>query len=347
VLGVANLLYSICFFLQLHQIDNLLKGGSTPYNLHAAQSYLSQLAHQQHQSFLNPEYGSSCYTLTPASSTTSLHDFALANATNLHQNLTNQPQQQALKRSNLTRTDSKKRARTATCENTGEDSTTANLKKANAAKADAATTTATNAAPKRRGRPPKNQVTIEGAATSTTTTTSTTQIKLTQLNEVKASGSSSLCRSNSSIDSSTTSKFPKSNKLIKSLINKSSSNSNLQKSKVQTAETLKPASVDIENSKPQTADHANTAGKQILANQTNNQQAQITGYLVDKVNTSANETLQQIHTKTGINVQEYSALKVAGVTVVKTSNGQQQLNSTNQTIYTGKQPYSNCWLVFL
>jgi len=267
----------------------------------------------------------------------------------LHQNLTNQPQQQALKRSNLTRTDSKKRARTATCENTGEDSTTANLKKANAAKADAATTTATNAAPKRRGRPPKNQVTIEGAATSTTTTTSTTQIKLTQLNEVKASGSSSLCRSNSSIDSSTTSKFPKSNKLIKSLINKSSSNSNLQKSKVQTAETLKPAPVDIENSKPQTADHANTAGKQILANQTNNQQAQITGYLVDKVNTSANETLvqQQINTKTGINVQEYSALKVAGVTVVKTSNGQQQLNSTNQTIYTGKQPYSNCWLVFL
>jgi hypothetical protein len=321
----------------------LLKGGSTTYNLHAAQSYLSQLAHQQHQSFLNPEYGSSCYTLTPASSTTSLHDFALANATNLQQNLTNQSQQQALKRSNLTRTDSKKRARTATCENTGEDSTTANLKKANAAKADAATTTATNAAPKRRGRPPKNQVTIEGAA-ATSTTTTTTQIKLTQLNEVKASSGSSLCRSNSSIDSSTTSKFPKSNKLIKSLINKSSSNSNLQKSKVQTAETLKPAPVDIENSKPQTADHANTAGKQILVNQTNNQQAQITGYLVDKVNTSANETLvqQQINTKTGINVQEYSALKVAGVTVVKTSNGQQQLNFTNQTIYTGKQPYSDC-----
>ncbi len=308
----------------------MLKGGSTTYDLHTAQSYLTHLAQQQ-QSFINPGYGSSCYTLTPASSTTSLHDFALTNSTNLHHN-PHPPQQQALKKSTLTRTDSKKRARTVTSENTQEDITTANLKKINAAKAGAATDPNTGI-PKRRGRPPKNQ------------TDTTTQIKLTEVNEENASGSG-LCRSNSSIDSSTTSKFPKSNKLIKSLISKSSSNSNLQKSKVQTTETLKTKPVDIENNIPQTAENVsintNITSKTsstgaILANQTNNQQSQITGYLIDKVNTAVNETTvinQQINTKTSINEHEYSALKIAGVTVLKPSSGQ-QLNSENQTIYTG------------
>ena len=260
---------------------------------------------------------SSYYTLTPASSTTSLHDFALLNSTNLEK------KPARAHKSSLSRTDSKKRCRTATIENIeDQSSTTANLKKGAATVQQQDANGTAIAAPRRRGRPPKN-------AATTSTSQLPKQEPLEQvkapesITRAKAAAASNLTRSNSSIDSSTTSKY-KSNKLIKNLINKSSSNSNLQKSKVQTTTTVKP-----DENKP----HEPLVNKSNLINNENVNttkvnQSQITGYFVDKVNTSLNTN------------NDYTALKIAGVNLVKplvanSENNNSQLNSVNQSIYTG------------
>lgn len=264
-------------------------------------------------------YTSSYYTLTPASSVSSLHDFKQEPKPTTAAAV----EQPKRGKCTLSRTDSKKRARTTTLDQTVDtDATTANLKKSNASTAKAAATTTTTAttaaAPKRRGRPPKNPKT----QTDETTTETKSVVQ-------RSSASAGLARSNSSIDSSTTSKFnSKSTKLIKSLINKSSSNSNLQKSKVQTSDS---APKPDENKKPSETTTTN------LGNKTNQQQSQITGYLVDRVNTV--EVVSN-NKSNGLNVQEYTALKIAGVSIVKpngveNTNNSQQLNPTNQSIYTG------------
>lgn len=93
-----------------------------------------------------------------------------------------------------------------------------------------------------------------------------------------------------------------------------------------------------ENNKP--ADSGPTPVQPTQINKTNNvlsnvntntqQQSQITGYLVDKINTSITTT------NNGLNSQDYMALKIAGVNVISKSNSENtQLNPTNQTIYTG------------
>lgn len=151
---------------KIQHIDKFLKS-SAYINQHtssAVSSYLTQLSHQRNQLFMqNPlvPHTSSYYTLTPASSTTSLNDFALLNSTNLLEKSINQ-HNGVQRKSTLSRTDSKKRARTTTnttSENSESDTTTANLKKSANAPAKAQTgaaATAAPAAPRRRGRPPKN-----------------------------------------------------------------------------------------------------------------------------------------------------------------------------------------------
>lgn len=365
---------------KIQQIDKFLKNSaySEQNTSSAVSSYLTQLSQQRNQfTFMqNPHIQppSSYYTLTPASSTTSLNDFALLNSTNLLEKSIGQQQQQVQQRkSTLSRTDSKKRARTTTTnsitENSDIDTKTANLKKTvNAtAKAQSGAAAATApAAPRRRGRPPKNaaQSTSQLPAVSTEVTTKTTDEvvapvtndtmptkKLLDSGVSRAKAASGLVRSNSNVDSTTASKKTGSAKLIKSLINKSSSNSNLQKSKIQTTEMSKTN----ENNNPEVpattqtnlnnvVTNTNNTNNNPLVNKSNvvlnnvntnvNTQSQITGYLVDKVNT-ANQI--DLAASRGLNTQEYTALKIAGVNIIKSNaeNNTSQLNSVNQSIYTG------------
>lgn len=348
---------------QIHQIEKFSNYQATSSTIPAVSTYLSQL-NQDRPTVLpqqaNVASASSYYTLTPASSTASLNDFAL-----LSNSIQNQPIQ---RKCTLSRTDSKKRARTTTSETSSEnDTTTANLRKTTAAaKAQAAATATANATngpaavPRRRGRPPKNAAVSQSTSQLPVATeppkakATTEEVKEPMPNQKEAQANdvqptkkseavtrakaSNLVRSNSSIDSSNTSKFAKSNnKLIKSLINKSSSNSNLQKSKVQTTEMSKSTN---ENSKPTDSEpapvqptlinKANNVLSNVNTNSQQQQQSQITGYLVDKINTSI------MTTNNALNNQDYIALKTAGVNVISKSNSENtQLNPTNQTIYTG------------
>lgn len=183
-------------------------------------------------------------------------------------------------------------------------------------------------APRRRGRPPKNATIAQS-----TSQLPSEPAELKKTESITRAKATTLNRSNSNIDSSTTSKY-KSNKLIKNLISKSSSNSNLQKSKVQTT----TATTTTVNKPDENDPQGLTATVNPLVNKSNvllnqnvnthglkvNTQSQITGYFVDKVNTS---------------VSEYTALKTAGVSLIKTASQSNvennQLNSVNQSIYTG------------
>lgn len=386
---------------RIHQIDKFLNSSNYGSQLHvpvstssAVSSYLTQLSQYQpggtklipnrFYEQTNNVATSSYYTLTPASSTTSLNDFALLNSSNFEKQVCSANIQ---RKCTLSRTDSKKRTRTATIENTdiNNTATTANSKKANAStKTQGSTVTGTEAAPapRRRGRPPKNATqsisqlptkrelpskteSLANDAQTSAIAKSDNVDKVSQsasnanLNRV-AKAPSNLNRSNSSIDSSTTSKFSKSNKLMKSLINKSSSNSNLQKSKVQTSETLmsnttnkvindmttnenKPQFEEPSKSNPPSVqasvvsnplvNKSNVILNQNVNNKVINTQSQITGYLLDKVNTAC----QNIDPASkGLNSQDYAALKVAGVNLVKpVCDKNSQLNSVNKTIYTG------------
>ena len=127
---------------------------------------------------------------------------------------------------------------------------------------------------------------------------------------VKVGPSTNLNRSNSCLDSTLSTSFStkQSNKLIKSLISKSSSNSNLQKSKVLTTSSQPVMKQPDENHRPMN-NNVNTKSSQPC-------QSQITGYLVDKLNTTI---------PTSENQQEYAALKLAGVELVSKSSSQLEI----------------------
>ena len=176
---------------------------------------------------------SSYYCLTPASSTTSLND--LSNSIGLLENFNKanaKPQP----------TSSKKRARTSTSGSISASSLIEpRAQNPCTASSSSSDTVLMSSAPRRgRGRPPKQQQHQQLNAASQDKANTFTHEPPKELNQENqaavsskrnsSSGGSSLTRHNT-IDVSTLASKNSNNKLIKSLINKSSSNSNLQKSK--------------------------------------------------------------------------------------------------------------------
>jgi cyclin E len=186
--------------------------------------------------------------------------------------------------------------------------------------ATASTATTTNATktvgPRRgRGRPPKNSTVATSVATFNTIVEEKKQESILNGKESKvlkvAAATTTTPTTNPTTTATTTTitttktSNPKSNgtKLIKSLINKSASNSNLQKSKVlqSTNQNLKPT-VSISDL-GQTNETILSSSNSCLSNQTksnvalssslNSSNQQITGYLVDKVNNNAYLKQQQ------------------------------------------------------
>lgn len=222
----------------------------------------------------------SYYNLTPASSTTSLNDLTVYNNNNNEtistKNLTKKKPSAA---PTLMRTSSKKRTRTTTTEqqpiNTNSEDTQETLAPTNTVR--------------RRGRPPKNlnkpSQLVEQAQAAPIAVQEDTSIQTPVEPVIKST--SSLQRHNT-IDSTHSYNSTKNSKLIKSLINKCSSNSNLQKSKVASETSVLTDGVN----KPAKSNNVNTINKP-------QQQPQISGYLVDsKQNLSDIENNQNSHLKT-------------------------------------------------
>lgn len=191
---------------------------------------------------------SSYYSLTPASSTTSLNDLTLYNNNDLINKKLTKPKQVTLQR-----TSSKKRTRTITTENQPQPQ--------QEQVQEVASTTQ-----RRRGRPPKNAA-AKAALALQEDIIIPKQIETIQTEKQPVT----LQRYNSIDSSSLIAKQQTNNKIIKSLINKCSSNSNLQKSKVAPNE-------------PTTEILANKVNKTNVNTKNNQPQPQITGYLVENNN---------------------------------------------------------------
>ncbi len=263
---------------------------------------------------------SSYYSLTPASSTTSLNDFSIhiSNETALKnkKQLKKKPATtstlvvsapiaatEPVQTVTLLRTSSKKRTRTNTVETPLPSSTThqLNQQKDSTTSAQQPTTAATEqtvaTAVRRRGRPPKNSLVALTKLTSAqqhshaapiaqpeslssaesfnvltpvhvaAPEAAPAPVAITQSEQTSNKNGTSLTRYNS-IDSTSYNRTAN-NKLIKSLINKCSSNSNLQKSKVATTE-ITSESAGVLTNKINKSNNVNTKP-----------QPQITDYLVE------------------------------------------------------------------
>jgi len=293
---------------KLPQTEKYLNSSSFAY-LSAQQQLNYHLQQQTGSFYLDALHNnataknSSYYSLTPASSTTSLNEYAA-----------NWEQSKAT----LIRTESKKRTRGATTEHllATESSLEANVATANIKKsAKQALPPQTNAVgatvvPKRRGRPPKNATIIAATLLAPINKNKEIEPPIKADEEqlvINVIPSTNMNRSNSCLESTLSTSFSakQSNKLIKSLISKSSSNSNLQKSKVLTTSSQAVRQQPDENHRPVN----NSKSTQPC-------QSQITGYLVDKLNTTIPPS---------DNKQEYTALKLAGVELVSKSSSQLEI----------------------